>query len=54
MFAGEQVRLSQTKAESRFANITHFAEHTRGDHFAVLEAPAALVADIRQTLRTQR
>ena len=54
MFAGEQVRLSQRWAESRFEKITHFAEHESGGHFAALEKPAQLVADIRQSFRQLR
>ncbi len=54
MFAGEQVRLSQRWADSRFDRITHFAEHPRGGHFAALEGPESLVADIRETFRTLR
>lgn len=54
MFAGEQVRLSKRWATSRFHTLTHFAEHDRGGHFAALEAPGALVSDIRETFRTLR
>lgn len=54
MFAGEQVRLSKRWATSRFRTLTHFGEHARGGHFAALEAPAALVSDIRETFRTLR
>ncbi|SPJ26481.1 epoxide hydrolase family protein [Palleronia abyssalis] len=54
MFAGEQVRLSQRWADSRFDRITHFAEHSRGGHFAALEAPESLVADLRETVRSLR
>ena len=54
MFAGEQVRLSRNWAESRFDRITHFAEHESGGHFAALEAPERLVADIRETFRALR
>ncbi|MGV8938559.1 MAG: hypothetical protein ACOH2J_15675 [Allorhizobium sp.] len=41
-------------AESRFSRITHFGEHAQGGHFAALEAPAALVADIRDTFPALR
>lgn len=54
MFAGEQVRLSRRWATNRFRTLTHFAEHDRGGHFAALEAPGALVSDIRETFRTLR
>jgi epoxide hydrolase len=54
MFAGEQVRLSERWAESRFSNLMHFAEHARGGHFAAMEAPDSLVPDIRSTFQMLR
>lgn len=54
MFAGEQVRLSQRWAESRFSNLIRFGEHPRGGHFAALEAPDSLVSDIRSTFQMLR
>ncbi|MFN3278991.1 MAG: hypothetical protein ACK41Y_11395 [Paracoccus hibiscisoli] len=51
MFPGEQLRLSQRLAEGRFSRLVHFREHSRGGRFAALEAPDALVSDIRDTLR---
>ena len=54
MFAGEQVRLSRRWAESRFDRILHFAEHAKGGHFAAMEAPDALVADVRKTFADLR
>ncbi|MGY9047687.1 hypothetical protein P775_21070 [Puniceibacterium antarcticum] len=54
MFPGEQVRLSQRWAEARFDKITHFGEHASGGHFAALEKPDQLVADIRASFRHLR
>ncbi|MCG6112204.1 MAG: epoxide hydrolase 1 [Paracoccus sp.] len=54
MFPGEQVRLSQRWAEGRFSQLVHFREHARGGHFAALEAPDALVSDIRDTMQSLR
>lgn len=54
MFAGEQVRLSQRWAEARFDKITHFGEHSSGGHFAALERPDDLVADIRASFHELR
>ena len=54
MFAKEQVRLSRRWAEARFDKITHFCEHASGGHFAALEKPDQLVADIRASFRLFR
>lgn len=54
MFAGEQVRLSQRWAEARLDRITHFGEHASGGHFAAMEKPGQLVADIRASFRPLR
>lgn len=54
MFSREQVRLSQRWAETRFDKITHFGEHAGGGHFAALEKPDQLVADIRASFRMFR
>ena len=54
MFRGEQVRLSRRWAEARFDRLVRFAEHDRGGHFAALEAPGALVEDVRATFRDVR
>lgn len=54
MFAGEQVRLSERWAEARFDKITHFGEHASGGHFAALEKPDQLVADIRASFHLLR
>lgn len=54
MFPAEQVRLSEQWANNRFEKLVHFAEHSRGGHFAAMEAPESLVADIRQTFLTLR
>ncbi|GAA1130605.1 MULTISPECIES: epoxide hydrolase family protein [Micrococcales] len=46
---GEYVRRSRRWAEKRYTNLVHFNEVGRGGHFAVLEQPDLLVADIRTT-----
>jgi pimeloyl-ACP methyl ester carboxylesterase len=49
MFAGEAVRKSRRWIAARYANLRYFAEHTEGGHFAALERPDAMIADIRAT-----
>ena len=51
---GEYVRRSRRWAERRYANLVHFNEVARGGHFALLEQPELLVADIRATFRRLR
>ncbi len=49
MFPCEAVRLSRRWAERRFADLRHYRQPERGGHFAAMENPAALVADVRAT-----
>ncbi len=49
MFAGEAVRKSRRWIAARYSNLSHFAEHAEGGHFAALERPDAMIADIRAT-----
>ena len=51
---GEYVRRSRRWAERRYTNLVLFHEVARGGHFAVLEQPELLVADIRDTFRSLR
>jgi len=51
---GEYVRRSRRWAERRYADLVHFSEVARGGHFALLEQPELLVADIRTTFRSLR
>ncbi|WP_181436637.1 MULTISPECIES: epoxide hydrolase family protein [unclassified Curtobacterium] len=51
---GEYVRRSRRWAERRYADLVHFNEVARGGHFALLEQPELLVADIRATFRRLR
>jgi pimeloyl-ACP methyl ester carboxylesterase len=51
---GEYVRRSRRWAERRYTNLVHFSEVARGGHFALLEQPDLLVADIRATFRAAR
>lgn len=48
---GEYVRRSRRWAERRYTNLVFFNEVSRGGHFAVLEQPELLVADIRASFR---
>jgi epoxide hydrolase len=52
------VSLTQDVAIRRWAkrenNIVHWTEFDRGGHFAALEVPELLVADIRKFFRTIR
>jgi pimeloyl-ACP methyl ester carboxylesterase len=48
---GEYVRRSRRWAERRYADLVLFSEVERGGHFALLEQPGPLVADIRATFR---
>jgi pimeloyl-ACP methyl ester carboxylesterase len=54
MFPGEQMRLSERWAASRFADLRFFGEAERGGHFAAMENPATLVEHLRATFRTMR
>jgi pimeloyl-ACP methyl ester carboxylesterase len=51
---GEYVRRSRRWAERRYTNLVHFNEVARGGHFALLEQPELMVADIRATFRAAR
>ena len=51
---GEYVRRSRRWAERRYARLVHYSEVARGGHFALLEQPELLVADIRETFRSLR
>lgn len=51
---GEYVRRSRRWAERRYTNLVLFNEVPRGGHFALLEQPELLVADIRQTFQQIR
>jgi pimeloyl-ACP methyl ester carboxylesterase len=48
---GEHVRRSRRWAERRYTDLVLFHEVERGGHFALLEQPELLVADIRATFR---
>lgn len=54
VFPGEAVRLSRRWAERRFADLRHYSQPDRGGHFAAMENPEALVADIRATFGSLR
>lgn len=51
---GEYVRRSRRWAEKRYTDLVFFNEVARGGHFALLEQPELLVADIRETFRRCR
>ena len=52
IFPGEAVRLSRRWAERRFMDLRHFGQPSRGGHFAAMENPEALLADVRATFAT--
>ncbi|NYJ00320.1 pimeloyl-ACP methyl ester carboxylesterase [Nocardioides thalensis] len=52
IFPREVPRASRRWAERRFPNIVQWREHDRGGHFAALERPQALVADVRDFFAT--
>lgn len=54
VFPGEAVRASRRWIQRRYANVLHCAELQRGGHFAAMEQPAALTAEIRTTFRAVR
>lgn len=54
MFPKELVRISRRWAERRFATLIHFNELPAGGHFAALEQPALLTAEIRAGFRGLR
>ena len=47
VFPKEFLRTSRRWAEKRFSKLIHFTEYDRGGHFAALERPETLVAEIR-------
>ncbi len=54
MFPKEQVRISRRWAESRFQQLVHFNELSRGGHFAALEQPDLFVQELRNGFATFR
>jgi hypothetical protein len=53
MFPGELYLPPRVWVERQY-NLVHWFEPARGGHFAALEAPDELVADIRSGFRTLR
>ena len=53
MFPKELARCPRSWAENRL-NITHWTEMPRGGHFAAMEQPELLVADVREFFRPLR
>ena len=51
IFPKEIPRISRRWAERRFTNIVQWREHERGGHFAALEQPQLVIADIRDLFR---
>ena len=54
MFPGEAVRLSRRWAERRFADLRYYNQPESGGHFAAMENPDALAADVRATFASLR
>ena len=53
MFPGEILRMPESWARNLY-NVTRFSRFDRGGHFAALEQPDLLIADIRAFFRTVR
>jgi epoxide hydrolase len=53
-FPGESVRQSRRWLEARYPHLVHYRSAPSGGHFAALEEPDVLVADIRETFRGLR
>jgi epoxide hydrolase len=51
IFPKEIFPASRRFVEARFTDLRHWSEHPRGGHFAALEQPEALVADVREFAR---
>jgi len=49
MFPYDHLRKSRRWIEARYTNIVRFTEAERGGHFAAIEQPAVLVAELRAT-----
>jgi len=54
MLPREHVRKSRRWIERRYPNLVHFNEAEAGGHFAALEQPEVMIADIRATFRALR
>jgi pimeloyl-ACP methyl ester carboxylesterase len=54
MLPREHVRKSRRWIERRYPNLVHFDEADAGGHFAALEQPEVMIADIRATFRGLR
>ncbi|MBN9328000.1 MAG: epoxide hydrolase, partial [Cellulomonas sp.] len=54
VFPRDIPRLPRTWVEDTYSNLIHFGEAERGGHFAALEQPEVLVAELRTGLRSLR
>lgn len=54
VFPRDIPRLPRTWIEEKYSNLIHFGEAERGGHFAALEQPEILVAELRAGLRSLR
>jgi pimeloyl-ACP methyl ester carboxylesterase len=54
IFPRETPRISRRWAQKRFSDIVQWREHDRGGHFAAMENPAAVVADLRSLFTGRR
>ncbi|MEQ8514398.1 MAG: epoxide hydrolase [Chromatocurvus sp.] len=54
VFPREIMRISRRWAETRFRNLIHWNELSKGGHFAAFEQPALFVEELRRCFRTLR
>jgi pimeloyl-ACP methyl ester carboxylesterase len=50
----KEISVAPEEVVSRHYNLQHYSRFERGGHFAALEQPEALVADIREAFRPYR
>ena len=53
-FAEEIYQAPKSWAEKAYVNLTHYAAHPKGTHFAAWEQPALFVSDVRASFRRLR
>jgi epoxide hydrolase len=54
IFPAEAIQASRRWIERRYPELLHYEQLARGGHFAALEQPEVLTAQIRTTFRARR
>ena len=54
MFPRDIPRLPRTWIEDAYSDLIHYGESDKGGHFAALEQPEILIAELRTGLRSLR